>query len=175
MVVTLIGYRGSGKTTVGRLLAERLGWGFVDCDERIVAFAGKTIREMFEEEGGETNFRNIETLVVLDLMDLKQHVISLGGGAILRSENRSEITSRSHAIIYLQADPEELHHRIHADTATAANRPALTKLGGGIEEIRSVLAAREPIYRQVMTAEVNVTQQTPEQVVDEILRLPTVR
>jgi shikimate kinase len=170
MSIVLIGYRGSGKTTVGRLLAERLGWPFVDCDERITATAGKTIREIFEA-GGEERFRELECQAVAEISQLGNHVLSLGGGAILRSENRDVIARGRHKVVYLRATPEELHRRIHADTATAVNRPALTKLGGGIEEIRSVLAAREPIYRQVMTAEVDVTQRTPEEVVTAIVEL----
>jgi shikimate kinase len=174
MSIILIGYRGSGKTTVGRLLATRLGWPFIDCDERIVAAAGKTIREIFEH-GGEERFRELESQAIGEIAHLTDHVLSLGGGAILRSENRDAISRRDHKVVYLRATPEELHRRIHADIATAANRPALTKLGGGIEEIRSVLAAREPIYRQVMTAEVDVTKRSPDQVVEEILRLPSVQ
>jgi shikimate kinase len=170
MSIILIGYRGSGKTTVGRLLAERLGYAFIDNDERITAAAGKSIKEIFEE-GGEARFRDLETQAILAIAGSENHVLSLGGGAILREENRRAIAGAGHKIVYLRADPAVLHHRIHADTATAANRPALTKLGGGIEEIRSVLAAREPIYRKVMTAEVDVTAKSPDEVVAEILRL----
>ncbi|HSV15272.1 MAG TPA: shikimate kinase, partial [Tepidisphaeraceae bacterium] len=107
----------------------------------------------------------------MELAQLKDHVLALGGGAVLREENRLAITGGGHTIVYLRADPAELHRRVHADAATAANRPALTKLGGGIEEIRSVLAAREPIYRQVMTAAVDVTAKSPEAVVEEIVQL----
>jgi shikimate kinase len=170
MSIVLIGYRGSGKTTVGRLLAIRLGWAFVDCDERIVASANQSIKEIFET-GGEPRFRELESAALQQIMTLENHVLSLGGGAILRPENRDRITRSVHTVIYLQADPAELHRRIHTDTATAANRPALTKLGGGIDEIRSVLATREPIYRQVATATVDVTAKSPEEVVEEIVKL----
>lgn len=172
MTIVLIGYRGSGKTTVGRLLAARLGWDFVDNDQRITASAGRSIRQIFDL-GGEEAFRELESRAILEIAPLQDHVLSLGGGALLREENRRAITGAGHTIIYLRADPAELHRRIHSDTATAINRPALTKLGGGLEEIRSVLAAREPIYRKVMTAELDVTAKTPGQVVDAILALTT--
>jgi shikimate kinase len=174
MSIILIGYRGSGKTTVGRLLAERLKWPFVDADERIVAAAGQSIKEIFET-GGEARFRELESAALQEIVTLKNHVLSLGGGAILAQQNRDSIAGSGHTIVYLHADPAELHRRIHADTATAANRPALTKLGGGIDEIRSVLAAREPIYRQVMTAEIDVTRKSPKDVVEEIVKRVDVR
>jgi shikimate kinase len=170
MSIILIGYRGSGKTTVGRQLAGRLGYSFVDSDERIVLAEGKTIKDIFEQEG-EKRFRDLETEIVQALAGAENQVISLGGGAILREQNRRAIQAGESIIIYLRAEAEELHRRIHTDIATAANRPHLTHLGGGIEEIRSVLAQREPIYRQVMTAEVDVTRASVEEVVTAILKL----
>jgi len=170
MSIVLIGYRGSGKTTIGRLLADRLSKSFADSDEKIVVDSGMTIREIFERDG-EEKFREMETAAIGELAGLEDYVLSLGGGAPLREENRRAILSGGHTIVYLRADPVELHRRIHHDAATAAHRPHLTKLGGGIEEIRSVLAAREPIYRQMSGAEVDVTHASPEQVVDMIMKL----
>jgi shikimate kinase len=167
MSVVLIGYRGSGKTTVGRLLARKLGLPFFDADEEITAMAGLTIKEIFEQHG-EGKFRSLEVDVVARLAKLENHVLSLGGGSVLREENRRAIGAGKHTVIYLRADPAELHRRIHLDRATAANRPSLTALGGGIEEIRSVLAAREPIYRQMMTTEVDVTAMSVNEVVEMI-------
>ena len=170
MTIVLIGYRGSGKTTVGRLLADRLGYPFIDSDQRIVTAAGKTIKEIFEQEG-EERFRDLETAVVLELAKLPDHVLSLGGGALLRPQNRRAVTSNQHFVVYLRAEVQALHRRIHADTATAAHRPSLTHLGGGIEEIRSVLAVREPIYRQVMSAEIDVSRALPHEVADNIWKM----
>jgi shikimate kinase len=170
MSIVLIGYRGSGKTTVGRLLSIRLSQPFIDTDEKIVTTAGKTIKEIFEQHG-EDKFRDLETDALLEIAKLQNHVFSLGGGALLREQNRRAITAGKHTVIYLRADPIELHRRIQKDTATAAHRPSLTKLGGGIEEIRSVLTAREPIYRQMMTAELDVTSASPEGAVEMILKL----
>src|SRR4051794_9271902 len=87
MSIVLIGYRGSGKTTIGRKLADRLWQTFVDTDERIVARAGKSIREIFDQHG-EAHFRQIEREVVGEAAKLVDHVIALGGGAPAHAENR---------------------------------------------------------------------------------------
>ncbi|MDB5297779.1 MAG: aroL, partial [Phycisphaerales bacterium] len=130
MSVFLIGYRGSGKTTVGRRLADRLWQSFVDSDERVVAAVGGiTIKEIFEREG-EAGFRDRESAVVRELAAAADHVVALGGGAVLRPENRAAIAAGGHKVIYLRCDAAELYRRIHADPATAASRPALTHLGG---------------------------------------------
>ena len=170
MSIVLIGYRGSGKTTVGRRLAEALWWSFVDVDELIVSRAGKSIREIFAERG-EAGFRDLEAQAVAHASALNDHVIALGGGALLRPENRQAIAGGGHKVIYLRCDPAELHRRIQADPATAAARPALTALGGSLEEIQQLLAQREPIYRQAMTAELDVTRLTPAEAAVYVVRL----
>jgi shikimate kinase len=168
--IVLIGYRGCGKTTIGKKLADRLWQSFVDTDELIVRKAGKSIREIFADEG-ETHFRDLEAQAVREVSLLDDHVIALGGGAPLREENRAVLRSRDHKIIYLRCDPEVLYQRIHADPQTAATRPALTGLGGGIEEIKSLLAQREPVYRQLMTAELDVTNLSVDEAMVYIVRL----
>ena len=85
--ISLIGYRGSGKTTVGTRLAERLGWSYVDSDQKVVDKTGRTIRELFDKQG-ELAFREIESEVIMELADCQQHVISLGGGVVLKESNR---------------------------------------------------------------------------------------
>jgi shikimate kinase len=170
MSLVLIGYRASGKSTVGRMLAERLGMGFADSDEWIVRRAGRNIREIFAEKG-EAGFRDLEAAVVREIGLLQNHVIALGGGALEREENRIVIGNGGHKIVYLRCRPEELHKRIHADPATAAARPALTKLGGGIDEIREILAKREPVWMGVRHAEVDVSDISPVQVADALERL----
>src|SRR5215217_1251232 len=130
MSVFLIGYRGSGKSTVGRRLADRLWQSFHDSDELVVKQAGMTIKEIFAAEG-EAGFRDRESAVVRELAMLDDHVVALGGGAVLRQQNRDALKAAGHKVIYLRCEPQELLKRIHADPATAANRPALTGLGGG--------------------------------------------
>jgi shikimate kinase len=170
MSVILIGYRGSGKTTIGRKLADRLWQKFVDSDELIVAAAGKSIREIFES-AGEDHFRDLETQAVRQACGLKDHVISLGGGAILREENRLVVKNSGLKRIYLRCDPQILLQRIQSDPQTNSNRPALTHFGGSVEEIRNLLAIREPLYREVMTAELDVSNLAPAEALVHIVRL----
>ncbi len=169
MGIVLLGYRGSGKTTIGRKLADRLWWKFVDVDERVVARAGKSIKDVFEQDG-EGRFRDLEAECVKEALALDEYVISLGGGAVIRPETRELLKASSHKRVYLRCEPKVLHDRIHADAATAANRPALTHLGGGIDEITALLKQREPWYREVMTSEVEVTHLSPDEAVVYIVR-----
>jgi shikimate kinase len=170
MGIVLIGYRGSGKTTVGRRLADRLWQPFIDVDDLIVAKAGKNIRDIFTEVG-EPGFRDLEAVALTEALAREEHVIALGGGALVREPNQALVKSGSHKIVYLRCEPAELHRRIHADPATASSRPSLTKLAGSIEEIEQLLAAREPIYRQTCTAELDVTHLSPEEAAARIVRL----
>jgi shikimate kinase len=168
--VILIGYRGSGKTTIGKKLADRLWQKFVDTDQMIVATAGKTIREIFEQQG-EEHFRDLETDAVRQACELTDHVIALGGGAVLREENREIIKNSKLKRIYLRCEAQILFQRIAGDPQTAANRPALTHLGGSIEEVCKLLAEREPFYRDVMTNELDVTNLSPVEALVHIARL----
>lgn len=171
MSVVLIGYRGSGKTTIGKRLASRLWQDFHDSDHRITKSANLSISEIFAQHG-EPHFRNLEAAAVADLLKLDDAVIALGGGAILRPETQSLLTSSPHKRIYLRCDPGTLLARLTADPHTASSRPALTSSGTtSLDEITTVLTAREPIYRQVMTAELDVTHLTPEEAATYIVRL----
>ena len=151
-------------------MAERLAKAFVDCDEEIVARQGKTIREIFQA-GGEEAFRKAEMEVISELASRTDCVIALGGGAIIREENRRALAG--HKIVYLRCEAGELLRRIKADPASSDNRPNLTNLGGEIEEIQSLLRLREPIYRAAMSAELDVTHLTPLEVAERLERLIT--
>jgi len=170
MGIVLIGYRGSGKTTVGRLLGKKLAKPFVDADEEIVRQAGRTIARIFAESGEEA-FRDLESEVVRRIMRLPEHVIALGGGALGRDENRRALAEGGHTVIYLRCRPEELFKRIHGDRQTGAARPALTRLGGGIDEIRQVLAEREAIWMAAKTYDLDVSDLSPDGAVDELIKL----
>jgi shikimate kinase len=170
MSIALLGYRGSGKSTVGRRLADRLWQPFVDTDELVVRRAGVPIRDIFANQG-EAAFRDLESQVVAEVARLPEHVIALGGGAVLREENRRALKEAGLKLIYLRCEPDELVKRIQADPSTGEMRPDLTEHGGGIEEVRKVLAEREPVYRSVMTAELDVTYLSPQDAVVYVIRL----
>jgi shikimate kinase len=170
MSVILIGYRGSGKTTVGKRLADRLWQKFVDTDELIVKAAGRSIREIFEHEG-EPRFRDLETDALKQALALIDHVVALGGGAVLREENRKMIKQATSKRIYFRCEPQVLLKRIQGDAQSGLTRPSLTQLGGGIDEIRQLVAQREPLYREVMTAELDVTNLTPDEALVYVTRL----
>src|SRR5438876_8390883 len=114
MSVVLIGARGSGKSTIGRKLADQLWQTFFDVDEQIVKRAGKSIRDIFAQDG-EARFRQIETEVIKEAAKLSEHVIALGGGSLMREENHQILKAAGHRLIYLRCDPEELDRRIKAD------------------------------------------------------------
>jgi shikimate kinase len=170
MSILLLGYRGSGKTTIGKRLADRLWQKFVDTDDLITKAAGMTIKDVFEKHG-EEHFRDLETEALRKGLALEDHVISLGGGVIKREENRQLIAASPHKRIYLRCEPEVLHHRIHGDPTTAATRPALSALGGNLDEIKTILDERHPLYKAVSTAELDVTNLTPQDAVVYIVRL----
>lgn len=162
----LIGTRGTGKSTVGRALAARLGWAFADADERIEAAAGKSIADIFAAEG-EAGFRDREAAVLAELAALKQHVVATGGGAVLRPANR-DLLRNSGFVAWLTASPEAAFARLQADPTTAARRPNLTP-AGGLEEVRSILTAREPHYRACAHFTIDTGVLSPEAAADAIL------
>jgi shikimate kinase len=161
----LIGYRGSGKTTVGPVLAARLGRAFVDADVVLEADAGMSIADIFAAEG-EGGFRARETATLRKLTAGSAAVIATGGGIVLRPENRDLLRS-SGFVVWLAVEPEVLWERIAADPTTAARRPNLTA-AGGVAEVRQLLAAREPLYRQLAQF-VAAAARSPEDVAADIL------
>ncbi|NNM84617.1 MAG: shikimate kinase [Phycisphaerales bacterium] len=160
MNIVLIGYRGSGKSVVGKLLAARLGMAFCDTDEIIVAKAGKTIREIFAV-GGEPAFRLLERDAVAQAARLDNTVIAAGGGVVLDPANISAL-KHSAKIVWLSATAEVLYQRISADAASQHTRPNLTT-AGGLEEVKRLLARRTPLYQAAADITVDADNQTPEQ------------
>jgi len=167
-VVILIGYRGSGKTAVGRRLAERLGWDFVDTDEAVEESAGRTIREIFETEG-EAAFRKREAHVLQQVLAGRRRVVSAGGGAVLARRSRKSLRAAG-ACIWLTAPPEELLRRIATDERSASQRPSLTSQSS-LAEIEAVLQARLPVYEATADHVISTVGRSVEQVVEAILEL----
>jgi len=143
MVITLIGYRGSGKSTVAQALATQLGWEAIDADTVIEQEAGSTIRKIFAAEG-EPGFRRRERDVLSRLLQRERLVLAAGGGAVLNGETRREMKAAG-PVVWLQASVAMLAKRIAADPTTGERRPNLA--GGGTEEITRLLIEREPLYR----------------------------
>ena len=164
--VFLIGPRGSGKSTVARLLAADLGWSWVDADVLLEGRAGLSIREIFAAEG-EAGFRRREADTLAELCGLECHVIATGGGVVLRPENR-ELLKRSGAVVWLTGDIDTLWGRINEDATTAARRPVLTV--GGRDEVAELVAAREPLYRECASVVIDTTGRTPAEIVAEVKR-----
>lgn len=163
----LVGYRGTGKSTVGRLLAERLGRPFIDADDEIEARAGRSIRAIFEESG-EPAFRDWEERVIREVAETRPGaVLATGGGAILREANR-RLLREFGLVVWLKAGPEALARRLEADARTRSTRPSLTS-GGVLDEIATVLAARTPIYESVAHASVDTEGTPPLDVVERLL------
>jgi shikimate kinase len=164
--IALIGYRGTGKTTVAQQLALRIAWDWVDADVEVELRAGKSIAAIFADDGEEA-FRDLESDVVESLCTRQRTIVAFGGGAILRERNRTAI-ARCGAVVWLQASVETIDHRLSEDATTATRRPNLTK-SSGQQEIAEVLAARTPIYRACATLEVDTEGKTLGQIADEIV------
>jgi shikimate kinase len=167
MRVVLVGYRGTGKTTVGRIVAQALDWPFVDIDPLIEQRAGLGIADIFARHG-ETHFRDLESEVIADLTGTDPAVISAGGGAVLRPENVRHLR-RGGLVVWLTARAETLHKRITTDATTASRRPNLTPLTG-IDEVRHLLEAREPCYRSAADVALDTETLSPAQVAEQILK-----
>jgi shikimate kinase len=149
--IFLIGYRGTGKTSVARELAALLGVKWVDADAVLEVRAGKTIRQIFADDG-EPAFRDLESSVLRDLATFGG-VVATGGGVVLRPENR-EILKQG-LVVWLTAPAEVIWRRMQADVSTADRRPNLAQ--GGLDEVKSLLAIREPLYRECASAIVDST------------------
>jgi len=171
MNIVLIGYRGTGKTTVARLLALHLGWDWADSDVEIELRAGRSIAAIFADQG-EAAFRELEVQVVAELAGREKTVLALGGGAVVHASTRQLLLQyaalRRASIVWLSAGAETLWQRIAADAVTAERRPNLTTRGG-ITEITELLGKRAPIYRQCAALEVDTEGKTPADVAAEIL------
>ena len=140
--VVLIGLPGSGKTTVGRQLARRLRVPFVDSDHVIEQRLGTSIREYFGQVG-EEQFRNIEQGVIDELTSSgERQVLSTGGGAVLRPENRAVLHERGQ-VIYLRSFPDEIYKRLKNDSS----RPLL-QVGDPLSKLRELFEVRDPLYRE---------------------------
>lgn len=137
----LVGLPGSGKSTVGRHLAKRLGAPFLDSDHVIEERLGCSIREFFEREG-EDRFRDLESEVLEELTRRPGVVLSTGGGSVLRQANRECLHQRGQ-VVYLRSHPEEIFRRLRHDRV----RPLL-QVADPLQRLRDLFAVRDPLYRE---------------------------
>jgi len=165
MNIYLIGFMGSGKSTLGRLLAHRLGREFLDTDELIEERAGKSIAEIFRVEG-EAHFRKLETLCITEVAQQKNLVVALGGGAPIREENW-EILKNTGLSIYLRVSPKTVLKRTKDDP----DRPLIAGKDRKerLERIRLLLEFREPYYSRADIVVEN-NGDDPQETIEEILR-----
>ena len=165
MNLVLIGYRGTGKSTVAKLLATQLGWKAISTDAQIVEQAQRSIPDIVASDGWE-HFRNLETEVCLALKDRDRLVIDTGGGLILRPEN-VEALKPIGLIFWLTATVTTIARRISDDT----QRPALTAGKTFVEEIQEVLTERTPKYQAAADHTIATDDLSPEEIVSRILTI----
>jgi shikimate kinase len=163
-LIILIGFRGTGKTTVGELLAQRCGCPFVDTDQRICQIKGASITTIVEREGWE-GFRRCEEEVLRDLADATGSVVATGGGAVLHRQVWPELKKYA-TIVWLTADTAILMQRIGRDAPD--NRPSLSGKGV-VEEMAQILAEREPLYRELAHFSIDTGRLRADEAVDSIL------
>jgi shikimate kinase len=163
--IVLIGYRGTGKSTVGRQLAARLGRVLVSTDAEIVKRAQRTIPEIVAQQGWEY-FRDLESEICREVASRDQLVIDTGGGAILRAQN-VEALKKNGTLFWLEASVGTITKRIGRDT----QRPSLTGTKSFVDEIQDVLRERTPTYQAAADHVITTDNRSINQLVEAILTL----
>ncbi len=157
----LVGLMGSGKSTIGKLLASRLSLSFVDLDELIVSQQGKSIPQIFEQEG-EAAFRALESQALEEVLQFQDSVIATGGGAILSEYNR-ELMQQAGKVIWLDASPTVLAQRISGDS----NRPLLDGVDPLFKMI-TLATQRNPLYAEVADIRIDTGLMNTKEAVDKV-------
>ena len=158
MSIVLVGAPGSGKTTVGGLLAEKLERDFIDVDQRIEEVVGKPIAEIFADEG-EAHFRELEESATLELIQ-SESVVSLGGGAVMNPRIRAALAA--HDVVWLEVSISQATRRVGMNKV----RPLL--LGNVRGRLVALLRERTPVYEAVSTSSINTDDATAEEIATEL-------
>jgi shikimate kinase len=160
-MIVLVGFMGAGKTTIGRLLAAKLGVPFADSDHVIEATAGKPIRQIFADDG-EPAFRQLEHEVIADLLTTGEDlVLALGGGAAVHEGTRENLKAAKNVpVVYLKVSYQEAMRRVGSDQG----RPMLAR-----PDVARLYAERDPRYAQAATFMINADEKTPEELALDIL------
>ena len=162
--ISLCGMMGSGKSVIGKMLANKLDYNFIDADKMIEIDAGKTINKIFEEDG-EEYFRDLEEKITINILEHKETIISLGGGAIINKKIRSSIKKNSYNI-YLNVDVDILTKRLQ----NSKTRPLIYKKNLK-KELINLIAIREKFYRKadlIVKNEKNIIE-TTENIIKKII------
>lgn len=165
MNLILIGYRGAGKSSVGRLLAERLGWDLISTDAEIVRKAGLPVPDIVQRFGWD-HFRNLESAVCRELADKDHLIIDTGGGAILRPQNVENLKATG-SLVWLTVEVRTIIERIGGDT----QRPSLTGAKSFTDEVEEVLRERQPKYQAAADHIVATDEKSLAEVADTIMAL----
>ena len=160
--IILTGFMGTGKTSVGRILAGRMGWALVDTDALIEERAGKSVADIFAQDG-EDSFRRLEREICQQAASGQMQVIVAGGGAPLDPATR-RVFLEDNVLVCLTCEPDEIARRLSGD----ATRPLLNE--NPVERIQELLAARKSIY-DALPNSIDTTHRAPDEVVEEILKL----
>jgi shikimate kinase len=161
--IALVGFMGTGKSSVGRMVAEQLHFAFLDTDELIEFRAGKSVSAIFAEQG-EPAFRKMEEAVVAELATRKRVVISTGGGVAAVPANLASLREHS-LVVCLWASPEKIWERVRGQS----HRPLLRE-ADPVEKIRQLLADREPFYKQadiLLNTELRSLREVAQQVIHQ--------
>ena len=160
--IVLIGPMGSGKTTVGRRLAENLKIDFHDADHEIIDKTGVSIDHIFDVEG-EEGFRKRETSILKELCCKPNVVLATGGGAVISKENR-EFIKNTGSVIYLSSSVDQILRR----TAKSKTRPLLENSSNRRKTISDIIDSRDPLYREVATIIINTNGKKLIEIINEI-------
>jgi shikimate kinase len=164
--LVLIGYRATGKTSVGARLAEALHCAFVDLDQVLVREAGRSVVEIVAQEGWD-EFRRLEKELVARYRDTRGQVLATGGGVILDPDNVAALRKNG-ILIWLTAEPAAIQTRLAQDQPRDANRPSLTG-ADTVQEVEAVLEERAPLYQAAAQMSVDTTHRSVSQVVKLVL------
>lgn len=165
--ITLIGYRGCGKSTVAALLADRTGLPWLDADAELERRVGSSIADLIRGRG-EPAFRDEESRVLADVLVGEPCILATGGGVVLRPDNRGLLRRLGRPVVWLTAPVAVVRQRLAADPSTGSRRPGLTG-ADPLAEVADALAAREPLYRECADAVFDTAADSPAEVAAKIL------
>ena len=167
MNIILIGYRCSGKTSVGKITASRAGMSFYDTDDLIKKSAGKSIEEIVEQDGWK-RFREIEKDVIRYASELKNAVIATGGGAVTDEDNITNLRQNGY-VVWLEGDADILMKRMEKDMGAGNARPSLTGVNP-VAETEKVLEMRDPLYRKAADLVINTDKLSLDDVAERVMK-----